>query len=332
MSDYRINMDIPRFQLDRRPGRSRLKLRCPKCGKERCLTPYVDVTTGQPVGDEFGRCDHERKCGYDNRPKGKDIGDRELWVSNNEARKDFKYPQNPDVINYIPMDDVLKTVYPDVRNVMFEFLSIYFNPELVESIFRRYYVGTMDIWKWKGCPVFWQIGKDYICRTGKVMEYYIKRGENCIPIDVKRVKEGENEFPHVTFYHSLKGTDYLLRQCLFGEHLLNHFPENETVNVVESEKTAIICSINKPKKLFLATGGLQNLRPEVMGVLKGRKIIMHPDKGSAFDVWEDKVKKNLPYYNIKVSDYLQNNKELEDGEDIADLIIKRAVYKNEGGY
>ena len=54
MLDFRKYENVPRFQLDRRPGRSRLKLTCPACGKSRCLTPYIDVATGQVVGNEFG--------------------------------------------------------------------------------------------------------------------------------------------------------------------------------------------------------------------------------------------------------------------------------------
>ena len=52
MLDFRKYENVPRFQLDRRPGRSRLKLTCPACGKSRCLTPYIDVATGQVVGNE----------------------------------------------------------------------------------------------------------------------------------------------------------------------------------------------------------------------------------------------------------------------------------------
>ena len=33
MLDFRKYENVPRFQLDRRPGRSRLKLTCPACGK-----------------------------------------------------------------------------------------------------------------------------------------------------------------------------------------------------------------------------------------------------------------------------------------------------------
>lgn len=315
MTDYRLSGTVPRFQLDRRPNRSRLKGKCPKCGGEKCLTYYVDAKTGQPVGDEFGRCDHERRCGYDKRPTGKDVGDRELWVSNNEVYKAFQMQMQRDVTNYVPETEYRKTIFPDKRNMLFSFMAEHWGEDKTEALFLKYNVGTMDLWGWKGCAVFWQVDKDFTCRTGKIMEYRVTEGMR----DVKRVKD---DYPHVTFYHSLKGGDYSLKQCLFGEHLLNFHDEKEVVNLVESEKTALICSIEKPGKLFLATGGLQNLRPEVMRPLLGRQVVAHPDKGEAFDVWKEKIEKNLFQYNIEVSDFLQKRNDVEDGDDMADFIIK----------
>lgn len=315
-------MQIPRFQLDRRPGRSRLKTKCPKCGRDRCFTLYIDVKTGQPVGQEFGRCDHERKCGYDNRPTGKDIGDRELFISNNEARKGFQYPVSPEIANCIPYPEWAKFVNPGESNTLFKFLSMLWPEYLVKEVFRRFNIGTMDVYGWKGCSVFWQVDKNFVCRSAKVMEYEIKE-EDGKPVDVKRVK-GE-DFAHVTYYHALKGADYVFKQCLFGEHLLNFYPDNTTVNLVEAEKTAVIATLNKPGMLFVATGGLKNFRPEVMGVLRGRKVVAYPDKGGAFDTWVNTINQKLPGYKITVSNILQDMDELNDGDDFADLIIKRKI-------
>lgn len=324
--DYREYKDQYRFQLDRRPGRARLKLDCPQCGKKRCLTPYVDVTTGEIVGPEFGRCDHERTCGYNRYPTGKDVGDRPVWVKECEVKKSFLGPKEGDVANFIPYPELMRYAYRLEDNVLFQFLSSIFDRNLVESVFLRYMVGTIDLWSWKGCAAFWQIDKNFVCRTGKIMHYGIKE-ENGKWTDVKRIKEGDEGSPHVMYYHALKGQDYLLRQCLFGEHLLNAFPEDEVVNVVEAEKTAIVCAINNPKALFLATGGLQNLRPEVMQVLKGRRVVLFPDKGEAANIWKEKVDKNLPYYNIKISNSINKLDTIGDGDDLADYIIKKQLTK-----
>lgn len=329
MAGFREFRDVPRFQLDRRPGRSRLKTKCPSCGKERCLTLYVDVETGQPVGDTFGRCDHERTCGYDHRPTGRDVGDKDLWTSGNKCIKAFAPPSDSGIANCIPFSEFARTINPNEQNPMFKFLASLWGKERVSDIFRRYYVGTMDLWNWKGCSVFWQIDKNFVCRTGKVMEYNIKV-EDGKEVDIKRVKEGPDERPHVMYYHSIRSMDFILKQCLFGEHLLSLYPKDKVVNLVEAEKTAIICAINKPDEIFIATGGLQNMRFETAGVLTGRRVVIFPDKGSAYDVWKERAGAILPGFNTKVSDYLQDIQDLPDGADVADLIIRNKIKERDG--
>lgn len=301
--------------------------------QEAVLDPYVDVETGQPIGPEFGRCDHERQCGYDNRPTGNDLGNKSLWVSGNKCYKAFRPGTELNLANCISQKVWMKTITCSGSNKLFLFLSHLWGEDRVCEVFRRYNVGTMDLWNWYGCAVFWQIDQNFVCRTGKIMEYGIKIDESGREIDVNRVKEqleDGSERPHVMFYHSLGAQDFLFRQCLFGEHLLSQYP-NKIVNLVESEKTAIICTINKPDELFLATGGIQNLRQETIGVLRNRKTVVFPDKGSAYDVWCEKVKNVMYGYNVKVSNYLQDNEEIEDGKDIADLVIKRKVYGRKNG-
>lgn len=329
MPDYRTLENVPRFQLDRRPNRSRLKMKCPQCGREHCLTPYIDTVTGEPVGPLFGRCDHERKCGYNRFPTGKDVGDKGLYVSGNEVGRYFKPPTNPNVVNFIPNNEWMRSLNPsESNNMLFKFMVSLWGRENVLEIFRRYFVGSMDLWSWKGCPVFWQVDKNFVCRTGKIMEYRIIEADGLMQ-DVKRVKEDSvsDAYPHVMYYHALKTTDYLYRGCLFGEHLLNWFADTETVNLVESEKTALICAANSPDKLFMATGGLQNLRLETMEPLRGRKIVMFPDKGEALEEWKKKVNRDLYGFDITVSDYLQGKENVPDGGDMADYLILKKIKK-----
>lgn len=55
--------------------------------------------------------------------------------------------------------------------------------------------------------------------------------------------------------------DWELTQCLFGEHLLPLYPD-KPVALVESEKTAVICSGLMPRFLWRATGGKQQINQE----------------------------------------------------------------------
>ena len=128
-----------------------------------------------------------------------------------------------------------------------------------------------------------------------------------------------------------------LSQCLFGEHLLLRRPE-ATVCLVESEKTAIICSGVMPEYVWLATGGKQNFKAEKCECLKGRKVILYPDLG-AFEDWKNKgetIARSVGF-SLSVSDVLERiatPEDRESGFDIADYVIKQlrtGVRSNTGG-
>ena len=60
------------------------------------------------------------------------------------------------------------------------------------------------------------------------------------------------------------------------------------VAVVEAEKTAIICSERYPDFIWLAPGGLESLKPEMMFPLRERKVILFPDTdetGETYRKW-----------------------------------------------
>lgn len=112
-----------------------------------------------------------------------------------------------------------------------------------------------------------------------------------------------------------------LRQCLFGEHLLaadNSMP----VAVVESEKTAVICSALLPCYTWLACGSLTNLNARMCGPLKGRKVVLYPDLG-AYDKWCSKAGE-LSHIRITVSALLEQKAttpERQQGADLADYLL-----------
>ena len=116
--------------------------------------------------------------------------------------------------------------------------------------------------------------------------------------------------------------DFRLRQCLFGLHLLR--PETQTVAVVEAEKTAVVASMFSPDVLFLATGGITNLRKESCEPLKDKRVILFPDLG-AEEIWEEKAREIPSLNNSVISHWLSNNATEEmrrKGLDIADILEK----------
>lgn len=125
--------------------------------------------------------------------------------------------------------------------------------------------------------------------------------------------------------------EWELSQCLFGEHLLKRRPE-DTVCLVESEKSALIGSGVMPGYVWLATGGKQNLKAEKCECLKGRNVILFPDLG-AFDVWKEKgeaIARRVGF-TLSVSNTLERISTSEDrgnGLDIADYLIRAMKTKN----
>ena len=61
-------------------------------------------------------------------------------------------------------------------------------------------------------------------------------------------------------------------KCLFGEHLLNRYPDSLVI-LVESPKNAIFGALAFPKWTWVATGNKGMLRREVLQPLQGRDVI-----------------------------------------------------------
>lgn len=298
-----------RFQLEPYSGISS-RTTCPSCGQKNKFSSFVDVTTGERVGNDFGRCERVEHCGYIKVPTGDDIKNKTLEVNSNEVLDKFRVK---DIVNLIDSKYVVKSLNGDVDNFT-QFLLDNFDKEKVELILKRYRVGHITMWD-SPATIFWQIDKDFDTRTGKIILYNIKTG--------KRIKE---PFSYITWIHSpLKdnlfgdNNSFYLNQCFFGEHLLNDNPK--TINVVESEKTAILCSVLNTNTYWIATGGLNNINEEKLKPFKDKELIFHPDKGKAFNEWSKKLKPFMKDYNIKISDFVEKKDELQVGEDIGDFII-----------
>lgn len=284
---------------------------CPNCGKKNVFSLYIDITTGEPIGNIYGRCSRETSCGYLKAPKGSDVKDKELFIPSSQVKKEFI--TEVDRISLIDPKFVVKSLCNYNKNNFVKFLLKHFDSEQVFNAVEQYRVGTSS--KWKGATVFWQIDSEWDARTGKIMLYNADTG--------KRVKEPYN---HITWVHNpdkdLKEksySDFNLKQCFFGEFLIND--DVDICAIVESEKTAIMGYLMNPQITWLATGGLQNINEERMLPLKGKTLVFYPDKGIAYQKWCEKLEVFKDEYIIKVSDYLEKQEELKDGEDLADLIL-----------
>ncbi len=267
-------MTSHRFHLQKYvPGS---KTACPKCGRKACFVRYVDEQGEVVFPEDVGRCDHEESCGYHRTPR--DFFNDNPGMVGQIENQNIHYPQVARSLapSFIDGSIVAKPQCGYGRNPLYRYFCSVFGKEETDRLFSLYSVGTSA--KWGGATVFWQQDIDGKFRTGKIMAYNPENGH--------RIKE---PFPCVGWAHTeLRLPDFHLRQCLFGEHLLARHPDTQ-VMLVESEKTAIVCSRFMPEYVWLATGGKNGcFNAEAMSVLRGRNVTLFPDLG-AYGQWQSKM-------------------------------------------
>ena len=91
------------------------------------------------------------------------------------------------------------------------------------------------------------------------------------------------------------------RACLYGEHLLAQ--NTKPIILVESEKTAIVASIEFPDYTWLAYSGLNGLTDSKLYSIKNQKILLIPDMSrNAVQIISKKLQK-LKVLNIDATVY-----------------------------
>ncbi len=302
------------YQLEKYRGKSS-RHTCPKCGKPHCFTYYVDEQ-GNVLDKSVGRCDHESGCGYHYPPKQFfEENPGKVNPSYPERRRIDEPPRKVEVHqpNYIPIEYVCRSRSNDSHLIAF-LLSLHTDKEAVNRVLDSYRIGATR----KADTIFWQIDKDNQVRTGKIIPYTKEDGH--------RIKEQGVSWVHSQLKkQGVLGGDWTLAQCLFGEHLLSLSDNrNKMVAVVESEKTALVCAIQYPDCVWLATGGKSQLSVEKMKVLAGRNVVFYPDV-DGYQEWQERARAFSFCKSIKVSNVLERNASDADRVakiDIADLILR----------
>jgi len=289
------------------------RYRCPGCQqREKTFSRYIDTQTGKHVAPTVGRCNRESNCGYHYTPKqyfqDNNISFDTLQAKPYNKPKAVMPQQKP--VSFIPAEVFKASLHGHDSNNFVKFLLDLFGVEVTKQLVSKYFIATST--HWHGATVFWQIDILGKIRTGKIMLY--------IPTTGKRVKE---PFNHINWVHkALKMAEFELRQCLFGEHLLQD--KTKPVAIVESEKTAIIASVYLPQFIWLAVGSLTNLNADKCKVLAGRKVTLFPDL-NGFEKWNIKAKGLSYLVAFNVSDLLERKAtetERKQGFDLADYLIK----------
>lgn len=219
----------------------------------------------------------------------------------------------------LPMSMVMKKL--STRSTLCQFLQNLpwdsVQRKYLERTLTDYYVGASK----EGHTIFWQIDEQNRVRTGKMMRY---------KPDGHRDKESPGNFGWIHSRLAKIGwydpDKYEKETCLFGLHLLN-VNKSATVNIVESEKTAIIAAIaySSHEHIWMACGGLMNLNNRTLAPLieQNRYVVLYPDR-DGIDKWKAKAE-GISYERLSVNtDFIQHHWKPEDGEkaDIADILIR----------
>lgn len=183
-----------------------------------------------------------------------------------------------------------------------------------------------------GGVIFWQIDHQGNVHDGKIMFYSdnCHRDQSRKPSWVSFRLKKDKQLPD----------DWRATFCLFGLHLLDNKNENKSedliIAVVESEKTAIICSelvpsLSNIKVLWMATGGLTALTIDILRPLRGHRVILFPDTdlyGDAYNKWLAIATEASKLFGhpITVSDLLERHASGDQKSrkiDIADFITEQ---------
>ena len=201
----------------------------------------------------------------------------------------------------------------------------------------------------KGWSLFWEIDDQKQVLNGKLMKYrpdgHRDKGEEDIACGrkpytadwvhsrLKRKKNPTDPWPNPELFNPDKQEEHY---TFFGMHLLDRYPK-ATINVVESEKTAIICAIaygSLDYNLWMACGGKTMLSNERMEPLfsRHRHVVLYPDT-DGIDDWSEWIKLlNQPDLTIQREFFTRYYKPELDGPkaDIADILIRWMCESSEG--
>jgi hypothetical protein len=306
------------------------RFRCPECQHtRRTFKRYIDTETDEYLADHVGRCDRADKCGYHYTPR-QYFAENPNDVQARRERVSYTAPVS-NKFNHLPAylvtDSMIQKAY--IHNNFILFLADIFGWEWALQAAERYNIGTSKYWH--GATVFWQVDTKNRVRTGKVMLYDQATG--------KRVKE---PFNHIAWVHKLlmrnaecqmrndtgnktseietPKSEFKLRQCFFGEHLLKE-DTKKMVGITESEKTAVMASIMMPDLIWLAAGSLHGLTEEKWQVLKDRTVLLFPDVG-AYVYWVQCARTlnlKMPATTFAVNDDMERSATDEERANGADM-------------
>lgn len=231
-----------------------------------------------------------------------------LLLSQREPAVDVK-----PVYSYIPRGYMLSTL--SMESNFCQCLLKLFSPDTVEAVAHDYQLGMLQDSRQNEDVIFWSIDREGRVCNGKVQRY-------CTDLESPQFLHCDRNVLYWIGKKLLGEAAVLNNKALYGEHLLRKYPSRK-VMLVESPKNAIIGACHLPDFLWLATGNSGNIKRETISVLKGRYVIVYPDK-DAIAKWQTEFKKMADIAHFTVSDLCREQAPADNPKyDIADYIIDK---------
>jgi len=273
------------FILEQSPSK---KGACPTCKRNNCFRYYKNLPR------EYGVCDHSDSCNYHNKPS----------EQTPEVKKNLYNMVNNTIEKQAP-EPTKKIITPSAEQ-----LKVL---EKHNSVFHDFCINNLGITKEHLQK--WNVGTDKWGNTAFVLQDITGRYLNIkfmrYVLNIDNCKRDKTKNP---YYLKPNETEHY-KKCLCGEHLLE---DGKIVCIVESEKTAVICAFKYPQYNWVATGGNNGVKLEVLSILKGRQVYYLTDNDKAGN-------------NNSILDKLHNTginfekvffETAKESEDLADLIIR----------
>lgn len=293
------------YSLQKYSGRNS-RHTCPSCGRPHCFTFYVDGNN-QPIAEDVGRCEHLNSCGYEKTPKM-------FFDEHPQERKEYRpaLPQQKkeEKTDYIPFRLIQQSEGTD--NSLMRYLRRFFPEKEIRQATADYHLGCTK----RREAIFPQIDRTGMCRTAKIIDYD-NEGHRIKPEWGDRVDWVHSRYMKM---QGKKSSDFGLKQCLFGEHLLPKRPD-DVVCLTEGEKTAVICSMVFPQFVWVSCGGQGLFKQELCKPLAGRDVIVYAD-ANAVNEWEAKAGDVLAGCRSYTFSDWHRNEPQGSKRDIADLILE----------
>lgn len=219
---------------------------------------------------------------------------------------------------YIPIDIVRKQREKAEQTTLFAYLATLFAPEQINQAFDDYLIGGSKFVNSQGLRAvsFPYIDIKGFCIDAKIMQYNPTSGKRKEAEPIRPQGGSTMTWGLFEMGKSERRGDW----CAFGTHLARIYP-TKPIAVVESEKTAVICSMVYPHAVWVAVGSKANLDRKRLDPFIGRQITLYPDRDGA-EEWRAKAKElTKEGFNIAIDTTLDRHPG-ENNDDIADIVLR----------